>query len=106
MNQKEKVQISIIYTVYSFFQILDSSDDGSGGNVSITEGGIGYRFIEIGFNSLIGRGLDYVIMIFKADPFEPFPADEKKLENSNSSIPLQKPTKLSKIMFPRKPGFY
>lgn len=47
-----------------FFQITDSSDDGSGGDVLVTGGGAGHRFVEVRLTSQIGKGLDYFILAY------------------------------------------
>lgn len=38
--------------------------DDSGGDVEITEGGLGHKYVEIRFNSQIGKGLDYLVMVY------------------------------------------
>lgn len=38
--------------------------DDSGGDVTITEGGLDHKYVEIRFNSLIGKGLDYIVMVY------------------------------------------
>lgn len=56
-----------VFHSYYFFQVTDISLDDTGGSVYITDGGLGHRFIEVRFNSLIGQGLDYVILAYAND---------------------------------------
>lgn len=42
--------------------------DDSGGDVDITEGGIGHKYVEIRLQSNIGKDLDYVIIVYHDEP--------------------------------------
>lgn len=46
------------------FQITDHSIDGSGGTVELTDGGVDHKFVELRFNSQLGKGLDYMILAY------------------------------------------
>lgn len=42
--------------------------DESGGEVEITDGGINHRYVEMRFHSQIGKGLDYIVLVYTDPP--------------------------------------
>lgn len=38
--------------------------DDSGGEVEVVDGGIGHKFVEVRLNSQIGKGLDYLVLVY------------------------------------------
>lgn len=48
--------------------MTDRSDDDSGGSVEITGGGVHHRFVEMRFNSQIGKGIEYMILAYTDEP--------------------------------------
>lgn len=49
---------------FYLFKATDTSVDDSGGEVEIVDGGIGHKFVEIRLMSIIGKGLDYLVLAY------------------------------------------
>lgn len=48
----------------SLFKATDSSVVNDGGEVTITDGGVNHRFVEIRLQSRIGEPLDYILVAY------------------------------------------
>lgn len=65
-NFLEELTPSFIHRIQllSYFQATDTSLDDTGGDVEITDGGIGHKYVEVRLQSRIGKDLDYVIIAY------------------------------------------
>lgn len=45
-------------------QATDITQDDSGGHAEIIDGGLGHKYVKIRFNSQIGKGLDFLVMVY------------------------------------------
>ena len=63
-NQEANVVYSNPNAVITCVEVLDQRTDGSGGNATILEGGLGHHNVTIKLRSQFSRGFSFVINIY------------------------------------------